>query len=284
MPRPESSAVFVTWSLFAPSARAGSERPAAATIRRITRPTQKIGEGHEPLPIITNTSVVFTKSRTMATGAPKQTTSEARPAPAASATRSQPLPTTLPEARPDRGHGSLVRRGAPRSRAELEADRASFAIHRSAWKGYSPKVGCTEFSEVSLYVVGKGDPGMPALLVDRDRWGREMRVREGPHRDGNISFVTFLDVKDSRSTFGAKGEAELPALVPHPDELLAVPFNVHGLTRKPRLRAKDAASPALAGVAVADGDADRLGANLRPKLSATTRCYSNRHGPPEVSC
>ena len=116
---------------------------------------------------------------------------------------------------------------------------------------------------------------MPALLVDRDRWGREMRVPEGPHRDGNISFVTFLDVKDSRSTFGAKGEAELPALVPHPDELLAVPFDVHGLTRKPRLRAKDAASPALAGVAVADGDADRLGANLRPKLSATTRCYSN---------
>jgi hypothetical protein len=37
----------------------------------------------------------------------------------------------------------------------------------------------------------------------------------------------------------------------------------------------------LAGVAVADGDADRLGANLRPKLSATTRCYPNRHGPPK---
>src|SRR5829696_7442235 len=117
-------------------------------MRRITRPTQKIGKGPDPLPIITNTSVVFTKSRTMATRAPEQTTSEARPAPAASATRSQTLPTILPEARPDRGHGSLVRRRAPRSRAELEADRASYAIHRSAWKGYSPKFAGTAFSEV----------------------------------------------------------------------------------------------------------------------------------------
>src|SRR5829696_4398694 len=46
-PRTESSAVFVTWSHLAPSARAGSERPAAATIMRISRPTQKIGEGHD---------------------------------------------------------------------------------------------------------------------------------------------------------------------------------------------------------------------------------------------
>src|ERR671910_3740018 len=75
-PRTESTAVFVTWSHLAPSARAGSERPAAATIMRITRPTQKIGEGHEALPIITNTSVVFEKSRTIATRTPVQPTSE----------------------------------------------------------------------------------------------------------------------------------------------------------------------------------------------------------------
>jgi hypothetical protein len=89
----------------------------------------------------------------MATRAPEQTMSEASPAPAASATRSQTLPTTLPEARPDRGHGSLVRRWAPRSRAELEADRVSYAIHRSAWKGYSPNFVLTAFSEVSQWPI-----------------------------------------------------------------------------------------------------------------------------------
>src|SRR5919107_3294032 len=96
-PRTESSAVLVTWSHLAPSARAGSERLAAATIMSITRPTQKIGEGPEELPIITNTSAVFEKSTTMATRTPEQTTSEARPAPAASATRSQILRTAPPQ-------------------------------------------------------------------------------------------------------------------------------------------------------------------------------------------
>src|SRR5215203_3926630 len=105
-PRAESSAVFVTWSHLAPSARAGSERPAAATIMRTTRPTQKIGEGPEELPMITNQSVVFEKSRTIATRTPEQTTSEARPASAASATRSQTLCTATPQARPDRSHTS----------------------------------------------------------------------------------------------------------------------------------------------------------------------------------
>src|SRR5215211_8700207 len=68
-PRTESSAVFVTWSHLAPSARAGSERPAAATIMRITRPTQKIGEGpYEGLPKMEyHQSAAFDKSRRIAT-------------------------------------------------------------------------------------------------------------------------------------------------------------------------------------------------------------------------
>src|SRR5918994_6347424 len=79
-PRTESSAVFVTWSHLAPSALAGSERLTAATIMRITRPTQKIGEGHEGLPKMKDHSVVFDKSRRIATRTAEQTTSEARPA------------------------------------------------------------------------------------------------------------------------------------------------------------------------------------------------------------
>src|ERR671911_2318307 len=105
-PRTESSAVLGTWSHLAPSARAGSERIAAATIMSITRPTQKIGEGPEELPIITNTSTVFEKSQTRATRTPVQPTSEASPAPAASATRSQTLRTAPPQVRSDRRHTS----------------------------------------------------------------------------------------------------------------------------------------------------------------------------------
>src|SRR5918998_4360894 len=72
MPRPESTAVFVTWSLLAPSARAGSERPAAATIMRITRPIQKVGEGHDvELPKANpDEEVVLKNSQTMATRTP----------------------------------------------------------------------------------------------------------------------------------------------------------------------------------------------------------------------
>ena len=48
-----------------------------------------------------------------------------------------------------------------------------------------------------LDIVGKRDPGMPALLVDRDRWGWKVRVREGPDRDGDLLFMPFLDEEDS---------------------------------------------------------------------------------------
>ncbi len=48
-----------------------------------------------------------------------------------------------------------------------------------------------------LDIVGKRDPGMPALLVDRDRWGWKVRVRKRPDRDGDILFIPILDVEDS---------------------------------------------------------------------------------------
>src|SRR5215216_5551619 len=102
-PRPESTAVFVTWSLLAPSARAGSERLAAATIMRITRPTQKNSPGGEELPIM---MMPDKKSMKIAARAPEQTTSETSPAPAASATRSQTLRTTPPNLYQSRSHTS----------------------------------------------------------------------------------------------------------------------------------------------------------------------------------
>src|SRR5215203_3068513 len=148
MPRPESSAVFVTWSLLAPSARAGSERPAAATIRRITRPPQKIGEGHEPLPIITNQSVVCEKSMAIATRAPEQTTSEASPAPAASTTRSQTLRTAPPKL-DQIGHmvASYAEGRHEVARSWRPIALASHAIHRSAWNKYSRKFTCRMLHE-----------------------------------------------------------------------------------------------------------------------------------------
>ena len=47
-----------------------------------------------------------------------------------------------------------------------------------------------------LDIVGKRDPGMPALLVDRNRWGWKARVREGPDRNGDLLFIPFLDKED----------------------------------------------------------------------------------------
>lgn len=124
-------------------------------------------------------------------------------------------------------------------------------------------------------IVGKGDPGMPAFLVDRDRRGRKARVREGPHGDGDVLFVSFLDVEDRRPAFRAESERESSAFVSHPNELRAIALYGHGTARKGRLRAKDAAGSALASVAMANGDADRFSGDLRPELTATTRCKPN---------
>lgn len=116
---------------------------------------------------------------------------------------------------------------------------------------------------------------MPALLVDRDPRGRKARVREGPDGDGDLSFVTFLDIEERRPALGAEGEPEPSALVSDSDKLRAVALYGHGLAGKARLCAEDAAGSALASVAVADGDTERFSADLRPKLSATTRCDAN---------
>jgi hypothetical protein len=145
-PIPESRAVFVTCPPLAPSARAGSEKLAVATIRMITRPTQKNGEGAEELK--TKPEVVAKRSRTMATGGPEQTTSGARPAPAASATRSQTLRTTLPKL----DHIEDIVASCADGRYEAARSwrpiaPASYAIHWSAWKGNSQKLNFafTEF-------------------------------------------------------------------------------------------------------------------------------------------
>jgi hypothetical protein len=126
---------------------------------------------------------------------------------------------------------------------------------------------------------------MPTLLVDRDRRGRKARVREGPDGDGDLLFVTFLDVEDRLAAFGAEGEPESCAFVSDSDELRAVALYGHGLAGKARLRAKDAAGPALTSVAVADGDTDWFSVDLSPKLTAATRCDANRHADSQgVAC
>ena len=78
----------------------------------------------------------------------------------------------------------------------------------------------------------------------------------------------------------AKGKPESSAFVSNPDKLRATALDGHGLARKVRLRAKATAGSALASVTVADGDVEWTSANLRLKLSATTRCKANCHRNP----
>jgi hypothetical protein len=128
---------------------------------------------------------------------------------------------------------------------------------------------------VHLDIVGKGDPRMPALLVNRDRRRRNVCVRKGPHRDGDMLFVTFLDVEERRPAFRAEGERESSAFVSHPNELRAVAPDGHGPAREACLRAKDAAGSALAR------RGDRLIASRYPMHRAASVPHSLR--PPNAS-
>jgi hypothetical protein len=94
----------------------------------------------------------------------------------------------------------------------------------------------------------------------------------------------FLDVEDRRRAFGAEGEPEPSAFVTDPDELRAIALDGHRPAGEDRLRAEDAAGSALAGVSVADGDTDRVSADLRPKLSATAKRDANRRRTPRETC
>jgi hypothetical protein len=93
-------------------------------------------------------------------------------------------------------------RPPPSGRGVATAALLYTLIHRSA-----ANFVFTEFSEVpgsrlyrilapALDIVGKGDPGMPTRLVDRDPRGWKARVREGPDGDDDLMFVAFLDVVD----------------------------------------------------------------------------------------
>src|SRR5919107_2062338 len=137
--------------------------------------------------------------------------------------------------------------------------------------------GPLRIEPVPLDIVGERDPRMPALLVDRDRRGRKACVRKGPHGNGDLLFVSFLDVEDRRAAFRAESELESSAFVSHPNELRAIAPDIHRLTREACLGAEDTASSALASVAVADGDADGISAYLRPELTATARGKANCH-------
>ncbi len=106
------------------------------------------------------------------------------------------------------------------------------------WKPGPMGAGLYRILTPVLDIVGKRDPGMPALLVDRDRWGWKARVREGPDRDGDLLSIPFLDVEDRRPAFRAEGELESCAFVSDPDKLRAIALDGHGLAREERLRAK----------------------------------------------
>jgi hypothetical protein len=90
--RPESTVVFRACPPLAPSARGGSERLAPAKSKTVTTPAQKSAGSEDKGPPAPNSRDAI-MSKKIATKAPEQTAREPRPAPAASATWSQPLCT-----------------------------------------------------------------------------------------------------------------------------------------------------------------------------------------------
>jgi hypothetical protein len=68
-----------------------------------------------------------------------------------------------------------------------------FAVHDCGFQARCGS-GPLRVTLVLLHIVGKGDPPMPALLVDRNRRGRKAGVRESPQRNGDLLVIPFFDV------------------------------------------------------------------------------------------
>ena len=129
-----------------------------------------------------------------------------------------------------------------------------------------------------LYVFGHGDPSMHPIFIDRKRWCREGRLRDGTDGNGNAVLSAFHEVVDRGTAGGAEGEPGPSALVSNTNIVRARSADFDCLPRKPGLSGKDATRSTLTGVAVTNRHPDRFSNDFGGKLAATTRRDSMCHG------
>ncbi|GLR14359.1 hypothetical protein GCM10007907_31490 [Chitinimonas prasina] len=120
-----------------------------------------------------------------------------------------------------------------------------------------------------LRISWRYNPAVHALLIDGDTRRREARIGECPYGNGEVRIQPAQLVVDRSTAMGAKVEPDLRAFIPDPHILGRGACKHYLLATESGLLAKDAARPALAGQAVADGDAHRFADDLGRELTAT---------------
>jgi hypothetical protein len=111
---------------------------------------------------------------------------------------------------------------------------------------------------------------VPARLPDRHLGRWKVRIRERPHGNGDELRLCLRLIEDRRAALGAEGERRCSTRVGDTYVFAVRPFGSYLLRGEPRLKAKGAPRPPLAGKAMTDRDANRLALRRQTKLPAAT--------------
>jgi hypothetical protein len=118
--------------------------------------------------------------------------------------------------------------------------------------------------------VGRGnDPAVHSSLVNRDERRWKAWISERSNRDCQVFFHSLRLVVDGRSAAWTEVELAMRAFVAHAHVLRRGARERDVLAPKPGLLPEDAASSALTGQAVANGDTHRLADNSSLELTTT---------------
>ena len=121
------------------------------------------------------------------------------------------------------------------------------------------------------------NPAMHAFFIHREGGRGKGWICERSHGDDDAVFATLANVVHRGAAGGAEVECGPAAAIADPNEGVRCPGDGHRACRKSRLRREHAAGPALAGQAVANGNADRLGRRDGRELAARATGCSGGH-------